>query len=86
MNDVAFLLDVFQSSENKGQGIASVRTIVRCLYQGDWDSACSVRQQERDKTRSHAMIEELLAEIFGCRLHCKKNCDSWICTRKNPIA
>lgn len=84
VHDLAFLLDCFQSSENRGRGCHAVRSIVAYLYRGDITSASSVRRIEGDKTRVHTNVELLLEMIFGCRIHLEHDCKTWICARTSP--
>lgn len=83
--DLAFLLDCFQTSENRGRGMECVRSIVAYLYKGDVLSAGSVRRIEGDKTRCHTNVELLLEMIFGCRIHLEHDCQVWICARTSPM-
>lgn len=75
------VLEELQSPKNQGRGINCVESIIFYLRRDDYRSALAVRQHDGDKTASYPDVEKQLVSMFGCRLHNRHNCTSWLCQK-----
>jgi hypothetical protein len=68
------------SAENNGRGIACVRSMLTALDQGDIETARIIFGNEGDKVRQYPMVDVLLHDILGCRMHGETDCDDSLCS------
>ena len=76
---VSELLNEAMIKESGSAGIKCIATMIQYLRKGDFQSALITRQLEKETSKRHPAIEELLKNIFGCSLHGAYSCRNEDC-------
>lgn len=72
-------LKILESKENDGRGVVCVKSIIALLERDRFNDARAIWEHDGDKINQYPKIEKAILDIFGCRIHLRKNCVSCVC-------